>query len=115
MGLLDILSDIFTADNNEIKYRKKIKKNFYNQLKKQLLMTDDEAASVIEIIEEYELKLDKINKLYKTGYNSDARIKQINRDLIYLRDNLKKDVEGIIKFIMRSKVNKVKTLYGGGR
>lgn len=119
MGLLDSLNEIFgnkqideTGYQELVKQREKVKKGLATELKKQLMMNDEEIKAVISLIEDYEKELDDVKNKFDTQNHSAKQAEDMYEKLNAIQQKMVADVRGIIRFIMKEKLKKANLLFG---
>ena len=94
------------------KDRKKIKIKFEKQLKEKLFMSETEIKSIISLIEDYEEKVDKIKSEFDFNNFSNEKWLKCIQKMYLLEEEMKNDVEGLIKYIMKKKLEIAKKTFG---
>ncbi len=119
MGLLDSLNEFFgnkqideTGYQELVKQREKVKKGLATELKKQLMMNDEEIKAVISLIEDYEKESDDVKKKFDTQNHSAKQAEDMYEKLNAIQQKMVADVRGIIRFIMKEKLKKANLLFG---
>lgn len=117
MNFFDSLKGLFNISKPEegieevFIIREKAKKKFAFQLKKQLFMTEDEIAEVIDIIEEHEKKIDKIKKSFDYKDFSILKQNEFELELRKIEKEMCQTIKETIKVIMREKAETAKEYF----
>ncbi len=116
MGFFDAIADFFNPDPSGYESlqerRKQVKDKFYQQLKTQLFMTDEEASAVIMVIEQYEEKTDDIMAEFNVYNHSVEQADDMHEKLMKIQKEMQNEVKGIVTFLMRKKADEAKKTLG---
>lgn len=113
MSLLDNFFKKDTTGNRTLNDdRKKVKKRFIKQLQEQLFMTDKETGAIVSLIEDYEAKIDKIKANYDFEKNSKEEWMLCVNEMYKIEEEMKNDVEEMIRYIMKKKLEVAKKNIG---
>jgi len=91
--------------------REQAKKKFSFQLQKQLFLTEDEIAEILDIIEDHEKKIDEIKKNFDYKNFSILKQNQFELELRTIEKEMCQIIKETIKAIMREKAEKAKEYF----
>ena len=116
MGLFDAIADFFNPDPSGYEglkaRRKEVKDKFYQQLKTQLFMSDEEASAVIMVIEKYEEQTDDVMAEFNVYNHSIEQANDMHEKLLKIQTQMRNEVKGIVTFLMRKKAENAKKALG---
>ncbi len=91
--------------------REQAKKKFAFQLQKQLFMTEDEIAEILDIIKDHEKKIDEIKKNFDYNNFSILKQNQFELELRTIEKDMCQIIKETIKVIMREKAETAKDYF----